>query len=175
MKTEFKIDLKEYDSTRERHEIVFDWIFMLLAIIIFTTYYWVFGTESTFTTLYFVISFLIISFLIFTAIKKAVRDSKKQWNSYTIKLTEQGLRCEYLAPIHLDGFQKTSWTEKQTEIKWKNLEFTLESGFLIFDKSVPSLNRKLFSQGIIKIPNELENKNELIESIKTFANNAYKK
>jgi len=42
---------------------------------------------------------------------------------------------------------------------------------VIFDKSVSSLKRKLFNKGEIRIPNEMENKNELIESIKTFANN----
>ncbi|GGG30811.1 hypothetical protein GCM10011344_34690 [Dokdonia pacifica] len=170
MKTEFKVDLKKYNSTREKHKKFFNWFFILIAIIIFTIYYHIFGTESLNTIIYLIISFLIVGFLIYSAINKGLKDSEKQWKSYTIKLTEKSLIREFLEPIHLE-FQETSWNKKITEIKWENIGIELNPGFVIFDKSIPSLKRKLFNQGEIRIPSEMENKNELIESIKTFTNN----
>ena len=170
MKTEFKIDLKKYNTTREKHKKVSNWIFIITATIIFAVNYFVFGTESLNSIIYFIISFLIVGLLIYSAMKKVLKDSKKQWKSYSIKLTEKSLIREFLEPIHLE-FQDTSWNKKNTEIKWENVGIELNPEFLIFDKSVSSLKRKLFNQGEIRIPNEMENKKELIESIKTFANN----
>ncbi|RYH72142.1 hypothetical protein EVU94_13825 [Flavobacteriaceae bacterium 144Ye] len=170
MKTEFKVDLKKYNTTREKHKKNSNLIFIITAIVIFAIYYFVFGTESLNTVIYFIVSFLIVGFLIYSAIKKGLKDSEKQWKSYTIKLTEKSLVREFLEPIHLE-FQETSWNKKNTEIKWENIGIELNPKFVIFDKSVSSLKRKLFNKGEIRIPNEMENKNELIESIKTFANN----
>ncbi|NIK93219.1 hypothetical protein GZ212_13735 [Mangrovimonas sp. CR14] len=169
MKTEFKVDLKKYNTTREKHKKISNWIFIITATIIFTVYYFVFGTESLNAIIYFIISFLIVGFLIYSAMKKGLKNSEKQWKSYSIKLTEESLIREFLEPIHLE-FQDTSWNKRNTEIKWENVGIELNPKFVIFDKSVSSLKRKLFNKGEIRIPNEMENKNELIKSIKTFAN-----
>ena len=170
MKTEFKVDIKKYNTTREKYKKISTWIFIITATIIFTVYYFVFGTEPLNTIIYFIISFLIVGFLIYSAMKKGLKASELQWESYSIKLTEKSLIREFIEPMHLE-FQDTSWNKKNTEIKWENVGIELNSKFVIIDKSVPLLNRKLFNIGEIIIPNEIENKNELIESIKKITNN----
>lgn len=170
MKKEFRVDLKKYNSTHKKHRKTFNWIFLIIATLFFSVYYLIFRTELLNTFIYFFISFLIIGILIYSAIKKGLKDSEKQWKSYAIKLTEKSLMREYLQPIHFE-FRKTSWNKKTIEIKWENIGIELKPDLVIFDKSVPPLKRKLFNKGEIRIPKEMENKNELIKSIKTFTYN----
>jgi len=121
MKTEFKVDLKKYNTAREKHKKISNWIFIITATIIFTVYYFVFGTESLNAIIYFIISFLIVGFLIYSAIKNGLKDSEKQWKSYSIKLTEKSLIREFLEPIHLE-FQDTSWNKKKPKLNGKMSE-----------------------------------------------------
>ena len=131
--------------------------FIFISSIVIASYYYIFGQLEK-NLLYFALASVAVLSLTAFAFINGLKNGHRQWESYEIKVDNQGIKSVFSKPI-ITEFSRTRWQEEATSIEWKNLEIKLSKNIELCDKSIP------FKK--IRVPDEIEDKGKLLEIIRS--------
>jgi hypothetical protein len=153
----FKIDEQKLKLKKQQLFKYGAYGFVFISAIVIAIYYYIFGQLEK-NLLYFVLATMVVLSLTAFAVINGLKNGHRQWESYEIKVDNQGIKSVFSRPI-ITEFSRTRWHEEATCIEWKNLEIKLSKNIELFDKSIPYKK--------IRIPGEIKGKEELLEIIRS--------
>lgn len=158
--TTFSIDRNKLKAKEEKVKFgVFSAILIILNSVL---YYYIIGADNF---PIFILMTIFVCGLIIYSIYSGLKNARRMWESFYIKLNEEDIEFCFDKPIH-NEFEKTKWKRENQSMSWKNIKLKTGNKIVLIDNTKSIFNRVLFGKGARVIPKEIENYEKLVSVIK---------
>jgi hypothetical protein len=158
----YRMDERKLETSEQKLKLKFGMLSFILMFLFIAFYYITIGKDDL---LIFLIVSVVVTISILYAFSFGLKNAKRKWDSFYIKLNEADIEFGYDKPFYYD-LEKTKWRKEKQCISWNNADFKYRAKAELIDKNESSFNRMFSGIGRLVIPKEMEHYDRLIREVK---------